>query len=307
MRVFISWSGERSKSIAEALRTWLPRVLQSVSPWMSKEDLNAGSRWLNEVSFELNSCNVGVLCVTPENQHSPWLLFEAGALSKTIEESKVCPLLHEITPGQLSGPLTQFQAQTLNKDGILRILGMLNDANDGHKISATDLQEICDVWWPRLEEKLLAIGAAPGPQETRPVQDQLDEILELSREQLRRENIRLEAMQAREQKMDKIFGMMDQSVDMMQGIQEISKRSEKDAQRMLMEMGEAFKTIDPQSPEGAQRMLRALGSSVTSKRKSALDMDINAFRTMRKELSQVDEEQKEFTRQIMNKPPAEDA
>jgi hypothetical protein len=108
MHVFVSWSGERSRQIAEAIRGWLPKVLQSVRPWMSAEDIGAGARWLSEVSATLNASTVGLICVTPENQHNPWLLFEAGALSKTVDQTCVCPILFEMTPGQLNGPMTQF-------------------------------------------------------------------------------------------------------------------------------------------------------------------------------------------------------
>ena len=34
MHVFISWSGERSKALAVALRDWLPLVLHYVEPWV---------------------------------------------------------------------------------------------------------------------------------------------------------------------------------------------------------------------------------------------------------------------------------
>src|SRR5688572_24049156 len=88
LRVFISWSGARSKAIAEALRGWVPRVLQSVHPWMSGEDIYAGARWLAEIQAQLSQTGVGIICVTPENQHSPWLNFEGGALSKTLPESR---------------------------------------------------------------------------------------------------------------------------------------------------------------------------------------------------------------------------
>jgi len=42
MQIFISWSGDRSCLIAEAIRGWLPKVVQSVKPWMSDQDIAAG-------------------------------------------------------------------------------------------------------------------------------------------------------------------------------------------------------------------------------------------------------------------------
>jgi TIR domain len=94
MDVFISWSGERSKYVAECLRVWFKQVIQMVKPWMSSEDILAGARWNGEIARHLSETKFGVICVTPENLVSaPWLTFEAGAIAKTIDERIfVCPL-----------------------------------------------------------------------------------------------------------------------------------------------------------------------------------------------------------------------
>jgi hypothetical protein len=67
MKVFLSQSGERSKIIALALRQWLPDVIQSLEPWVSSEDIDAGVRWNNEVTKELSETRFGIICLTREN------------------------------------------------------------------------------------------------------------------------------------------------------------------------------------------------------------------------------------------------
>lgn len=120
MKVFISWSGARSKNVAEILRSWVPKVLQAVRPWMSDEDISTGTRWSAEIASELEISKAGIVCITPENQHNPWLMFEAGALSKTLTETFVCPYLFDLSPSQLSGPISQFQATLATKEGTFK-------------------------------------------------------------------------------------------------------------------------------------------------------------------------------------------
>lgn len=92
MKVFLSWSGEKSRDVAFALRDWLPSVINIVDPFVSARDIDAGSRWQGEIAEQLGATNFGVVCVTKANQLSPWLNFEAGALAKTVESSRVIPL-----------------------------------------------------------------------------------------------------------------------------------------------------------------------------------------------------------------------
>jgi hypothetical protein len=53
MKVFVSWSMDRSKKIANALQNWLPDVFQSLEVFMSDHNIQAGDRWGNELSVGL--------------------------------------------------------------------------------------------------------------------------------------------------------------------------------------------------------------------------------------------------------------
>ena len=87
MKVFISWSGNISWKVAVIFRNWLPSVIQSLEPYVSSEDTDKGARWSTDIAKELEDSTFGILCVTKENLEAPWLSFEAGALSKTMEKS----------------------------------------------------------------------------------------------------------------------------------------------------------------------------------------------------------------------------
>src|SRR5450759_5412922 len=92
--VFLSWSGERSRLVAEFLRDWLSQVIQAAKPWMSDSEVQKGSRSLEEIGRALADIKVGILFLTPENQDRPWLLYEAGCLSKSIDErTRLCTYL----------------------------------------------------------------------------------------------------------------------------------------------------------------------------------------------------------------------
>ena len=115
MKVFISWSGERSKPVAEALRWWIPSVIQAIKPWLSKEDIAKGARWSSELADQLKDTNFGVVCLTSDNLKSSWIVFEAGALSKAVDSAFVCPYLVDLQVSDLDGPWKEFQATKAEK------------------------------------------------------------------------------------------------------------------------------------------------------------------------------------------------
>lgn len=185
MKVFLSWSGDRSKAIAEVMRNWLPSVLQAVRPYFSPDDVSKGSRWSSEIAKELESSRIALLFITPENPEAPWLVFEAGALSKNLDRSKVCPILFgAIDPTDIKGPLVQFQAAKFDKNEIRRVLKMINTELGEAGLTSDVLESVFDMWWPKLEEqiaeRLKETSEAEG-NSRRTDRDILEEVLALSR------------------------------------------------------------------------------------------------------------------------------
>ena len=177
MKVFISWSGSRSKALATALRDWLPLVLQYAKPWVSDKDIGAGDRWAQSIAGELETSNFGIICITPENLGSEWVLFEAGALSKSMLDAKVIPLLFGLELSDLSGPLSQFQAQKAEEAGIMEIIRAINKVADG-KTSEDIVNRLVPQLWPALQGELQKIpDTQPSEKHMRPQHEILEELV----------------------------------------------------------------------------------------------------------------------------------
>jgi len=158
MKVFISWSGKRSKALANAIKEWIPDIVQHADPWVSDKDISAGERWAQKIAGELESSNFGILCITPENLSSEWILFEAGALSKAMQDAKVIPLLFGLELSELSGPLSQFQALKVDEQGMIDALKAINNASE-NKTKENTIENLVPALWSSLQEKLDAIPA----------------------------------------------------------------------------------------------------------------------------------------------------
>jgi len=185
METLISWSGERSRSLARTLREWLPYALQRVEPWMSDKDIYAGTRWAGELGTRLGKINFGIVCVTPENVNAPWVLFEAGALAKSLDFGRVVPVLLDMKSTDLGGPLSQFQGVETNEEGMKSLILSLNQAlHDKDRMTDEQAAKIFNVWWPQLKESISGIIAEAPLTTAKPAKSDrqlLEEILEISR------------------------------------------------------------------------------------------------------------------------------
>lgn len=156
MKTFFSWSGSKSHQVAMAFSNWLPCVLQAVEPWVSSEDIDRGAIWLNEIFEKLKDTNFGVVFVTKENQEKPWLLFESGALSKGLTESRVCTVLVDLKVRDIDSgsPIKHLNHTTLEKAEVLKLLKTINKHLEPGKVQESRLETSFEALWPTLESQV---------------------------------------------------------------------------------------------------------------------------------------------------------
>lgn len=181
MKVFISWSGKKSKKLAEVLHDWLPKMFQTVVPFFSA-DIEKGTLWHTKTRQELNASKIGIICLTETNWDSPWIMFEAGALMNS-ECSSVVPILFDFPSLKSGSPLQHFQATPFNKDEIRKLIRTINNV-----LEAPLSEKVCNstfaTWWPVLNRGVNAVLKEVTPRqemEDRTDKSILIEILELNR------------------------------------------------------------------------------------------------------------------------------
>lgn len=178
MKVFISWSGVASRSVAEVLRDWLPKVIQGVKPFVSAKDLDKGSNWTVELTRELKDTDFGIICLAPDNLLSPWLNYEAGAITKSVD-SRVAPVLFNVSKSDVQAPLAQLQLTSINIEEFELLMISINKAA-GSQLGEGQVKEAVGVWWPSLETAINAIEIPQGGNvdtslgQAEPVQPQAD-------------------------------------------------------------------------------------------------------------------------------------
>lgn len=180
MKIFISWSGKLSHKIAKELQEWLPLVINQLDPFVSSESIKKGDRWILDIYSELEQSNFGIVCLTKENLLEPWIMFEAGALSKNISQSKVsCVLFDGLKQHDIKSPLSLFQNTEFDKEDFKKLIDSINNSLGDNKINENLLNKSFEKWYPELEDKIKKITDTyfpPQPQKEE-TDNTLNEIL----------------------------------------------------------------------------------------------------------------------------------
>ncbi|EHU0329683.1 toll/interleukin-1 receptor domain-containing protein [Vibrio anguillarum] len=189
MNVFLSWSGDRSKAVAELLDSWLQCVIQAVDPWMSSKDIDRGSLWFSEINDQLQNTTIGIICLTQENKNKPWILFEAGALAKGLSNSRVCTFLIDLEPTDVGTPLSQFNHTFPSQDGLWELVRTLNNSLKDKGLKEKTLELVFETYWPKFESEfneILNMTPQAGEAHKRSEDEILLEILNSTRSMERR-------------------------------------------------------------------------------------------------------------------------
>ncbi|UWH30054.1 toll/interleukin-1 receptor domain-containing protein [Aeromonas veronii] len=184
MKVFLSWSGERSKQVATLLDEWLRCVLQAIRPWISTKDIDRGALWFSEIQDQLQDTTIGIICLTQENKDRPWILFEAGALAKGLSNSRVCTLLIDLQPSDIKDPLAQLNHTLPERENMFELVRTLNNRLGTNALDPRILGTVFDTYWEQFEQKFIDILSKTVTQEApepRSEQDILSEILGITR------------------------------------------------------------------------------------------------------------------------------
>jgi len=170
MKVFISWSGERSKAAAELLTEWIHDVIQAVKPWISTRDIDKGSIWFNEITETFKDTSLGIICLTPENKDKPWILFESGALLSVLNKQAkphVCTFLIGLKPADIENPLAQFNHTGSHKTEIFELLITINKQLESNRLEEKSLKKAFNTYWPEFNERFKEILAIKPEKEVK--------------------------------------------------------------------------------------------------------------------------------------------
>ena len=99
-KIFISWSKDTSKLIAQELRIFINNIFSSAIELFFSPEIYKGTCVDKEIHENLLSCSKCIVCITADNFKNPWLLYESGVIygsnyNKSNNKSIIVPILFE--------------------------------------------------------------------------------------------------------------------------------------------------------------------------------------------------------------------
>jgi hypothetical protein len=186
VKIFLSWSKDLSHNVAEYFAEWLPSVIQECKDPFISSDIDKGEPWFETITSSLASTDLGLVFITPDNQESTWLNFEAGAMINKFGKSGVCPILVDLKKGNYDGPMKNLQLSELDSEQDMKQLLVTINKKCSNPLDAALLDRMFGLLWEDLRTKVQELIAEhrKGRQTASVVRstgEKLDELLTLAR------------------------------------------------------------------------------------------------------------------------------
>lgn len=126
-QLFISWSGNIGKEIADLIYDWMDRMYEGIpSKVFFSTEIRPGTIGLNEILDALDCCDRGFFIITRERMNSPWIYFEAGAISKGNRDKRIVPIYVDVERDEIiNAPLPSFQSNiSFSFDNLFSLIQM---------------------------------------------------------------------------------------------------------------------------------------------------------------------------------------
>lgn len=142
MEVFISWSKNSSRQIAEKLKELIETISgKSIVAFFSQKDISAGKEFEKEITKAIKKCKVLFAIITPDSKKSPWLSYEAGYAKGKCK--RVVPILFyddEKWTSWIDNPLNVGQHISINRtsfaEDLLKVLDINYEKNKEEEINS---------------------------------------------------------------------------------------------------------------------------------------------------------------------------
>lgn len=157
MKIFLSWSKDLGKEIAEILNEVFPTIIQDLQFFYSP-DIEKGADWDKKITEALETCQFGIIIITSESKNEPWLNYEAGAIALKLENEKTATFAVDLAASDIQRPLAKFQLTMFNREDIFKLIQTLNNTlikNNGLYLSESRLKQAFEDKWNLLNKTIL--------------------------------------------------------------------------------------------------------------------------------------------------------
>ncbi|GAA0503611.1 hypothetical protein GCM10008937_08900 [Deinococcus depolymerans] len=135
-------------------------MIQGSEPFVSSENIEKGTKGLEEILSNLNQSSFGLIIMTSDNVNKPWLYFEAGVISKRFDsgpDTRVSAFMFDLKGSEVKGsnPLMSiFQYTENDKDDIFKLIKSINNSMGERRIDDAALIDLFEMVYPQFTEEL---------------------------------------------------------------------------------------------------------------------------------------------------------